>query len=104
MAERDLGELTLRELLTDAERLARELVEHLEQNFIPKAHRLRKLVRSADHETMEANLRDVRDLTVRTHVAQVFDSDQFTRQVYDRLHEYLEAIDSTVSRSLSGQE
>ena len=42
--------MTLREMLTEAERLTRELGEHLDQSFIPKCHELSRLLRPINGE------------------------------------------------------
>jgi len=41
MAERRIEDMPLRDVFTEAEQLARDLVDHLENGFLPKASWLR---------------------------------------------------------------
>ena len=95
MPQSPLKEMTLREMLADAERLTRELIEHLNQDFIPKAHALRKLVRptigSSEHEEVE-------DISVRNSAIRALKSEDFTEELYENIHQYCAAIDEAVSR------
>ena len=100
MAEKPLEHLTLREKFTDAERLARELIEHLEQGFVPKAQSLIELVRPARSGTPAA---DVEDTTVRNTVSRVLETESFTNEVYAKLERYAKAIETEAGRVVSGQ-
>lgn len=93
MADRPVESLTLREKLIDAEKLARELVEHLERGFIPKVHQLRRTSRRATNPDHQG---EIRDLTIRNSVDQVLKSDDYTRQLADRATTLLNAIDTDV--------
>jgi len=95
MAERLLSEMTLREMLTDAERLTRELIEHLDQGFIPKVHTLRKMVRPTISGGVDA---EVEDISVRDTTARVLKSEEFMAELYQKLKQYCTAIDEAVSR------
>ena len=44
LAERRVEDMPLRDVFTEVEQLARELVDHLENGFLPKANGLRELV------------------------------------------------------------
>jgi hypothetical protein len=90
MAERKLEDLTLRDMLLDAEQLVRELVEHLEQSVIPKLRAADELVRSFDNPT-ERN--EIADSTVRSSMARLLESDGFSRTLVERLEKYLTAIE-----------
>jgi hypothetical protein len=90
--------LTLREKLRDAARGARELVEHLEQGFVPKVHDLKKLTRQHDPASGTA---PVADLTIRSYVSAVIESDRFTARLNDTLESYLNAIQKDVSGVVS---
>lgn len=98
MDTRPLEQLTLRDKLTEAERVTRELVEHLDRGFIPKAHELRRVVRH--HDGPDGT--PVQDVTVRNHAARVLESDQFTEKLYDKLDRYFAAIATEVSRIVEG--
>ena len=93
MAGRPVESLTLREKLIDAEKLTRELVEHLERGFIPKVHQLRRTARRA---TNPEHQDDIKDLTIRNSVDQILKSDDYTRQLCGRAATLLNAIDTDV--------
>ena len=95
MAERPPSEMTLREMLTDAERLTRELIEHLDQGFIPKLHTLRKMVRPTVSGGVDA---EVEDISVRDTAVRVLKSEEYTEELYQKLKQYYTAIDEAVSR------
>ena len=99
MAERPISQYTLREMFTEAERLTRELVDHLDHGFTPCAHRLVRLVRPTE---TEAHPSDVEDITIRNQSAQLLESENFTEQVYQKLEAYSKAIDAAVSRIVTG--
>lgn len=95
MAERAVDDLTLRELFSDAQRLTRELIEHLDQGFLPKTRALMRLVGS---KAGDPEYDQIEDLTVRNHSGDLLKSEDFTEQLYDRLEQYYEAIDRNVTR------
>jgi len=99
MADRPVGQLTLREKFKGAEKLSRELTEHLEQGFIPKVHELMRLVeplRTGGFAT------DVQDVTVRNHSSSALESEKYTDTLCEKLEEHCNAIDSDVSRIVAG--
>ena len=94
MSERPLESLTLREKLIEAEKLTRELTDHLERGFIPKSHELRRTARRGnepDHQD------EIKDVTIRSLVNGVLHSDDYTRQLCERERNLLAAIDREVS-------
>lgn len=99
MVERTLRQMTLREMLIEAERLARELGEHLDQAFIPKCHELTRLVRPINGEPPD--VRSLEDVTVRTHAARILESDTFSDKIFEQLSEYCRAIDEAVGKITS---
>lgn len=98
---RSLDNMTLREKLSEADKLARELIHHLEHGFIPKAHLLR---RTARHGIDPAEHEEVTDMTIRSTVDGVLQSDEFTRTVSERLTQFLTAINTDVERILGFRE
>ncbi|MEW4530225.1 hypothetical protein [Maioricimonas sp. JC845] len=94
MPERSLTSLTLREKFNDVERLARELIQHLEHGYIPKAHELR---RTARHGCDPEHHDEVTDATIRNLVERVLVSDDYTRELCTRAQRYLEAVDHEVA-------
>lgn len=101
MPKRRLEDMTLREKFTGAERMCRELVDHLERGFAPRAKSLVKLVRPEKDGT-EIDM-DVEDVTVRNHAALVVESDDFARALYEKLGEYLAAIEESVGKLANGE-
>src|SRR5580704_9445339 len=99
MVERSAGQMTLREMLTEAERLTRELSEHLDQSFIPKCHELSGLLRPINGEPPD--LRAIEDVTVRTQAARILETDIFTDKVFAELTEYCKTIEGAVNRIAS---
>lgn len=89
--------LTLRELFTAAEHQSRELVTHLDLNFLPKVEALAKLVRPNKEGEDRSSVADV---TVRNQAAQIVESEKYTAQLYAKLEEYVRAIDESVTRIL----
>ncbi len=89
-----IDNLTLREKLRDAEHVLRELAEHLEQGFIPKVHELKKISRQPDPASGAA---PVADVTIRSYVSGVVESDRFTGGLVESLEKYLNAIQKDVS-------
>jgi hypothetical protein len=94
MPETSLKEKTLRELMADAEHLTRELTEHLDQNFIPKAHALRKLVRPVIGSNVDD---EVEDISIRNAAKHVLKSNEFTEELCDKISQYCAVIDDAVS-------
>lgn len=99
MVERSHKTLTLREMLTEAERLTRELGEHLDQAFIPKCHELSRLVRPINGEPPD--VRALEDVTVRTQAARILETENFTESLFGKLSELCTAIDAAVGKITS---
>ena len=95
MVERSLEQMTLREKLTEAERLTRELIDHLDQGFLPKCHDLSRLLRPSTASPPTCALEDV---TVRTQAARILEGDTFTEELFQKLSIYCQAIDEAVAR------
>jgi len=93
MSERSLENLTLRDKLIEAERLLRELTDHLERGFIPKAHETRRLARRANEPD---NQDDIKDVTLRSSSDDLLRSDDYSRQLYERNLKLLRAIEQDV--------
>lgn len=88
VAQKKIENLPLREKLNAAERLARELKEHLEQAVLPRSNDLRRLVRRRDNPD-----ESVTDKTVRNSVDQVFATEEYTTKLVEELFSYLDMID-----------
>jgi hypothetical protein len=86
--------MTLRQKLMEADRLTRELMDHLERGFVPKVHNLRRVTRhgsEVDNET-------VTDLTVRSTADLVLDSASFTAELAKGLEQFLTSIDAEIGQ------
>ncbi|QDT94664.1 hypothetical protein [Gimesia aquarii] len=94
------GQLTLREMFSDTERLASELIEHLDLGFIPMNEQLIRLVRVVPDGIEK---RRVEDVSVRNQAADLLKSENFTQELFEKLDEYLKAIDESVSQIISGE-
>jgi hypothetical protein len=99
MAERPIRSLSLREMLVEAERLSRELSEHLDQSFIPKCLELTRLVRPINGEPPD--VRALEDVTLRTQAARILETEVFTERVFEQLLEYCQAIEGAVNKIAS---
>ncbi len=97
--KRALDQLTLREMFSDTERLTVELADHLEQGFLPKNKQLIRLVRVLP-EGVEK--RHVEDISVRNQASELLKSHQFTQELFDKLDDYLDAIDQSITRIIDG--
>lgn len=87
MDERKLAQLTLREKVRDSQHLARDLHEHMVQNFLPKVAELVTVaVPKPDEEER------ISDATIRTQVAVVLESERFMAQKEADLVAYANAL------------
>lgn len=91
--------MSLREMLRDAERLCRDLADHLERGYAPKAQALGKLLRS---EAGGGWNDDVTDRSIYDHVDLVLSSHAFTERILHRIRDLLRGIDSSVADITSG--
>lgn len=89
---RKLDDMTLRDRVVASLRLNRELVEHLDQGFIPKVHQLRRVTRSEPREDEQGP----GDRTVHSAAAEVLESDHFTVGVYQQLIAHCESVRRSV--------
>ena len=96
----DFERLTLREKLRETLRGVRELIDHLELGFVPKVHELRRMTRQ--HEAA-SGIVPVSDLTVRSHVLSVLESERFTVGLNDTLEKHLNSIKRDVSEVVKGR-
>lgn len=99
LAERSVENMSLREMLRDAERLCRDLADHLDRGFAHKAQALGRLLRSdASGDWNEG----VTDRSVYDSADLVLSSHAFTERILRRIRELLRGIDSSVTGITSG--
>ncbi|MFK7820705.1 MAG: hypothetical protein AB8G99_18450 [Planctomycetaceae bacterium] len=82
-----VSSLPLREKFTAAERLTRELIEHLDQGFLPRIKALRRVCRKDESS-------GVTDKSVRHECQQLFKSEDFSDQLISELSELFDSIDT----------
>lgn len=100
MADRPIDQLTLRDMFSNTEWLIRDLNEHLKQSFHPKARALGDLVRSYK---IPEERNAIADTAVRTHVAALFSSDDYSQTLIQKLDRYLTAIEERSQEALSSK-
>lgn len=100
MDDRPIAQLTLRELFTNAEGLVRELNEHLDQSFLPRLRAADEVVRT--HAKVDER-NDIADSTVRSRMAALFESDDFSQKLFSRLEQHLVAIDQGAAQAIQGR-
>lgn len=87
MDARKIEHLTLREKVRDSQQLARDLHEHMTQNFIPKVAEL--IAVSTPNPDVEERVADV---TIRNQAATVLESERFLSQKEAELSAYAAAL------------
>lgn len=89
-----LKNVPLHSVCKEAERLTHELIEHLEQNLVPRTREVHELVKpDSPFNTSGAGVQDV---TVRSQVATLLESQEFTERLFLKTREYLETIDESI--------
>jgi hypothetical protein len=91
----DIENVPLQDLCKDAERLTRELIDHLERNMIPRTKEFQSLVRPDSAFDTGSH---VQDITIRNQAKTLQESQEFTEQLYQKTSQYLDAIDREVGR------
>lgn len=89
--DEELERIPLRELCREAERLTRELVDHLERNLLPRTRETYELVRPDSPFAAEGQV--VADISIRNQVAVLLESQQFTEDLFLRTNRYLREVD-----------
>lgn len=100
MAERPIEQLTLREMFANAEWLIRDLTEHLRQSFHPKSRELIELVRTFN---VPAERDAIADGVVRSQVAALLASDEYSQVLFQKLDRYLAAIEERSQTAISAK-
>lgn len=89
-----LDDVPLRDLCKEAERMTRELIDHLERNQIPKTRELAELVRP--NSPLATTGQTVPDITVRSSASRLIESQDFAAELFEKATEYFTAIDRTL--------
>lgn len=93
--ERQLDKLTLPNKLNETDRMVRELEDHLERGFIPKAHLLRRVARKGNDPS---ECQGITDITVRSNVQQVLEADDFSVRLSNQINEFLTSIETDLNQ------
>jgi hypothetical protein len=97
---RPIEQLTFREKIRDCAHRTRELIEHLEQSLLPRIHELQakcKPPRTAHDEP-------VPDVTIRSLVASLLDSQRYASQIEDQIEAYSQSIDAELNQIMKTPE
>lgn len=100
MAERPIEQLTLRDMFTQAEWVLRDLSAHLNQSFRPKSRAVLELTRSFQ---IPEELGSLPDSTVRTQVAALLGSDDYSQKLFQKLDDYLNAIEERAAAAVNAK-
>jgi len=92
--------MTLQEKVKKSEVLVREMIEHLELGFLPKLKKLQKISRVG---RSQSQLEEIADLTIRTHVSQMLESEQFTESLFEKLSALTNALEKDMNDVLYGE-
>ncbi|MBR9802392.1 MAG: hypothetical protein ACE37I_00630 [Rubinisphaera brasiliensis] len=84
--------MTLREKLSEADRLMREMIDHLDNGFVPKARSLSRMLQEHGNEVDSLS-----DMTVRQQAAELIDANRFSERLYEKIGTLLVAIDRDVT-------
>jgi hypothetical protein len=90
---------TLRDKCRDANRVIREVIDHLENSFLPKVQNLRKLTRLRD-STFDPS--SVGDMTIRTEAAAILEAELYTAKLEEESKRLLTAIAKEVDQLVTG--
>ncbi len=91
--------MTLRDKLTEIDRLSRELNEHIEHGFLSKTRELSRLARKGRNGEEETG---ITDRTIRDTASQVIASERFTEDIYNQLSRLLVSVDEELSKMING--
>lgn len=100
MAHNTIERMTLREKLNEAEKLTRELIDHIEHGFIPKAQQLQRLAKKGKNDEEGIH---ISDMSIRENAAQLLESERFTEEVYEKVSRFLVAIDKEMTEIIEGE-
>lgn len=98
--DESLDGVPLHTVCKEAERLTRELIDHLEQNLIPRTKEVHDLVKP--DSPFSASGADVQDVTVRNQVSTLLESQEFAEKLFVKTRQNLEAIDESIGGTSNG--
>lgn len=86
---RSIESMTLRDKCREANRVIRELIDHLDQGFLPKVQELQRLSRAREPKFDPSQIRDV---TIRTHAAAILEAEHYTIKLDEEAKQLFTAI------------
>jgi len=92
--------MTLQDKVKNSELLVREMIEHLELGFLPKLKNLQKISRVSNNLSQ---LEEIANLTIRNHVVQVLESEQFTESLFEKLSLLTSALEKDMNDVMYGE-
>lgn len=97
MPQRPLEQLTFREKIRDCTHRTRELIEHVEQNFVPRIDEILSETKppKPGHED------ELTDVSVRNLVSAVLDSHRYGSELEEQIEAYGKAIDDELAGILN---
>lgn len=95
-----LENVPLRDLCKEAERITRELVDHLEKHLIPRTQELHELVLPDSPKAHSGQ--HIENITVRNSVSVLLESQAFSEELFEKANQYFNAIDRTLLEITSG--
>lgn len=95
-----LANIPLRDLCQDAEKLTKELIDHLERNLIPRTRELHNLVRPESPFAKQGQAAE--NISIRNHAVVLAESQEFTEQLFLKASQYFAAIDEQLAKLSAG--
>ncbi len=93
MKGRPIQRWTLRELINGSERACRDIIEHLNTDYIPAVREAERLLRPHKHRQV-----DVSDKTIANVVVRLAKAEQYATELINHLEEVLSAVHSHAQR------
>ncbi len=87
-----LKDVPLRDVCKEAERLAREIIDHFNRNLIPRTYELHEMVKP--DSPFDEDGGGVKDITVRNQAARLLESQRFAEEFFLKTRDYLQSVDS----------
>lgn len=87
--------MTLREKLSEADKLLREMIDHLDNDLVPKSRKTSQLIQESGINTSQLS-----DTTIRQQAAELVDANRFNDRLYEKLDLLLASIEQDVDETL----
>lgn len=101
MTDQLLETQPLRDRFREAERLTRELIQHLELGFLPKTEDVKRVAKKG---TAGTHAGELTDQTIRASVDGMLTAHEYTLDLTRKLERYLQSIEREVQSIVSGSQ